>query len=107
MNEPMKAVETAAAPLEGSAANTRAATAPPKKLITDPREIAAIVMAQLSLVKAKKDDLDKAVTTLTDMTQQLVGAYAQQARFIERLAQRAKGLETKSNGSSDTTQRAA
>jgi len=43
---------------------------------------------------------------LTDMTQQLVVAYAQQARFIERLAQRAKALEVKPNGS-EPSQRGA
>jgi hypothetical protein len=41
------------------------------------------------------------------MTQQLVMAHAQQeARFIERLAQRAKALEVKPNGT-EPSQRAA
>jgi len=104
MNEPAKAAQTAPAP--NPAATPPAAEAQPRKVITDPREIAAIVMAQMGVVNAKKEDLAKAITTLTDMTQQLVVAYAQQARFIERLAQRAKALEVKPNGS-EPSQRAA
>ena len=103
MNEPAKAAQTAPAP---TSAATPASEAQPRKVITDPREIAAIVMAQMGVVNAKKEDLAKTITTLTDMTQQLVVAYAQQARFIERLAQRAKVLEVKPNGG-EPSQRAA
>ena len=106
MNEPMKAAATAPAPVANPAATASAGEAQPRKVITDPREIAAIVMAQMGVVNAKKEDLAKAIKTLTDMTQQLVVAYAQQARFIERLAQRAKTLEVKPNGS-EPNQRAA
>jgi len=106
MSESMKAAQPAPNPAEKSAAPLPAAAAPPRKVITDPREIAAIVMAQMGAVKAKKDDLDNAIKTLTDLTQQLVVAYTQQAQFIQRLAQRAKALEVKPNGS-DAAQRAA
>jgi acyl-CoA reductase-like NAD-dependent aldehyde dehydrogenase len=104
MNEPVKAAQTAPAPTP--AATASAGEAQPRKVITDPREIAAIVMAQMGVVNAKKEELAKAIKTLTDMTQQLVVAYAQQARFIERLAERAKALEVKPNGS-EPSQRAA
>ena len=103
MNEPAKAAQTAPTP---TPAATPASEAQSRKVITDPREIAAIIMAQMGVVNAKKEELAKAVKTMNDLTQQLVMAYAQQARFIERLAQRAKALEVKSNGS-EATQRAA
>jgi hypothetical protein len=106
MNESMKSAATAPAPLATPAATPPATEAQPRKVITDPREIAAIVMAQMGVVNAKKEELATAVKTMNDLTQQLVMAYAQQARFIERLAQRAKTLEVKPNGS-EPSQRAA
>jgi phosphoribosylanthranilate isomerase len=108
MTDPRKAAQPAPAPAETPAATAPAGEPSPRKVITDPREIAAIVMAQMGVVNAKKEeDLAKAITTVTDMTQQLVMAHAQQeARFIERLAQRAKALEVKPNGT-EPSQRAA
>ena len=106
MSEPRKAADTA--PVATPAATPPASEAHPREVITDSREIAAIVMAQMDVVNAKeKGDLAKAFTIVTDMTQQLVVAYAQQeARFIERLAQRAKAPEVKLNGS-EPSQRGA
>ena len=106
MSEPRKAADTA--PVATPAATLPASEAQPRMVITDPREITAIVMAQMGVVNAKKkEDLAKAITTVTDMTRQLVVAYAQQeARFIERLAQRAKAPEVKPNGS-EPSQRGA
>jgi hypothetical protein len=106
MNESVKAAQTTPAPVANPAATSPVPDAQARKVITDPREIAAIVMAQMGVVNAKKEELAKAVKTMNDLTQQLVMAYAQQARFIERLAQRAKALEVKPNGS-EATQRAA
>ena len=103
MNEPMKAT---AAPVENRPAAVPTADPQSRKVITDPREIAAIVMAQIGVVNAKKEELGTAIKTMTDLTQQLVMAYAQQARFIERLAQRAKALEAKPNGG-EASRRAA
>jgi prefoldin subunit 5 len=60
----------------------------------------------MSVVNAKKEELAKAATTMTDLTQQLVVAYTQQAQFLQRLAQRAKALEAKPNGG-EPRQRAA
>ena len=45
MSEPMKAAATAPAPVANPAATASAGEAQPRKVITDPREIAAIVMA--------------------------------------------------------------
>jgi len=69
-------------------------------VISDPREIAAVVMARMNLINAKKDELSMAIKGLTDFTQQLVRAYARQMQVIEQLATRLKALEEKtgSNG---------
>ena len=64
-------------------------------VISDPREIAAIIMARMNLINAKKDELTMAIKGLTDLTQQLVHAYAGQMRVIEQLASRLKTLEEK------------
>jgi hypothetical protein len=98
MNEPLKANDPTTAPVQNLDASPQTAAPQPRKVITDPREIAAIVMAQMSVVNAKKEELAKAVKTMTDLTQQLVVAYARQAQFLQRLAQRAKALEAKPNG---------
>jgi predicted RecB family endonuclease len=67
-------------------------------VISNPREVAAVVVAQMNLVNAKKDELSAALKGLTDMAQQLVVAYAGQTQLIERLASRVKALEEKTNG---------
>ena len=69
-------------------------------VISDPREIAAVVMARMHLINTKKDELSMAIKGLTDLTQQLVRAYARQMQVIEQLVTRLKALEerTGSNG---------
>ena len=69
-------------------------------VISDPREIATVVMARMNLINAKKDELSIAIKGLTDLTQQLVRAYAGQMRVIEQITTRLKALEerTASNG---------
>jgi hypothetical protein len=69
-------------------------------VISDPREIAAVIMARMNLINAKKDELTIAIKGLTDLTQQLVQAYAGQMQFITQLTTRLKALEEKagSNG---------
>jgi hypothetical protein len=61
--------------------------------ISDPREIAAVVMARMNLINTKKDELTIAIKGLTDLTQQLVRAYADQMQVIQQLANRLKALE--------------
>ena len=62
-------------------------------MISDPRQIATVVMARMNLINAKKDELTIAIKGLTDLTQQLVQAYAGQMQVIEQLATRVKALE--------------
>jgi uncharacterized coiled-coil DUF342 family protein len=106
MSEPLKANQPMQAPVQKGEANAANATAQQRKVITNPREIAAIVMAQATMVNTKTGELARVIKELTDMTQQLVVAYARQAQFIERIAQRAKTLEAKPNGN-ETNHRAA
>jgi hypothetical protein len=64
-------------------------------VISDPREIAAIIMTRMHLINAKKDDLTIAIKSVTDLTQQLTQVYAGQMQIIEQLAARLKALEEK------------
>jgi hypothetical protein len=49
----------------------------------------------MNFINAKKDELTIAIKGLTDLTQQLVQAYAGQMQVIEQLATRLKALEEK------------
>ena len=64
-------------------------------VISDPRQIAAVVMARMNLINTKKDELTIAMKGLMDLTQQLVQAYATQMQVIEQLAARLKAVEEK------------
>jgi hypothetical protein len=67
--------------------------------VSDPREVATLIMARMNLVNAKKDELTIAIKGLTDVTQQLARAYAEQMAVIERLANRVKALEATAGAS--------
>jgi hypothetical protein len=86
----MAAVENAAG---HQAVDTPAANRQQTNALSDPREIATVVMARMNLINAKKDELTMAIKGLTDLTQQLVRAYARQMQVIEQLATRLKALE--------------
>ena len=70
-----------------------AAPRPQPQAISDPRQIATVVMARMNLINTKKDELTIAIKGLTDLTQQLVQAYAGQMQLIEQLATRLKAVE--------------
>jgi hypothetical protein len=65
------------------------------RVITNPNDVAQLVMMQIDAVNTRKDDLTIAVKGLADTTRQLVRAYGQQAAIIEKLAKRVKELEGK------------
>lgn len=65
------------------------------KVISHPNDIATLVMAQVNAVNSKKDDLTIAVKQLTDITQQLVQAYAGHMNMIGQLNRRLEELEDK------------
>ena len=73
---------------------------PTHRAVSDPREVAAIVMTRANQVNAKKDELAMATNGLVDITQQLTRTYAEQLLAIEHLRRRVKALETAAPSSS-------
>ena len=65
---------------------------PTHRAVSDPREVATLVMTRMNLVNAKKDELAIAIHGLVDITQQLTRTYAEQLLAIEQLPRRGKAL---------------
>ncbi len=65
------------------------------RVITNPNDVAAVVMMQVDAVNTKKDELTIAIKGLADTAKQLVRAYAEHTRAIEKLQARVKALEEK------------
>ena len=65
------------------------------RVISNPNDVAGLVMMQIDSVNAKKDELTIAIKGLADTAKQLVRAYAQQHQVIAKLAERVKKLEGK------------
>lgn len=70
-----------------------AAAQPTQRAISDPREVAAVVMARMQHAKAKRDEVGVAMDALFDITQQLTRTYGAQLVVIEHLRRRVKELE--------------
>jgi hypothetical protein len=66
------------------------------RTVSDPREVAALVLTQIDQVNTKKDELTIAIKALTDLTKQLATSYGNQMLAIEQLTRRVKALEGKS-----------
>jgi hypothetical protein len=69
----------------------------PGRVISDPKEVAQLVMMRIDHVNAKKDELTIAVKSLADTAKQLVSVYAKQQAQIAKLAKKVDELE-KANG---------
>ena len=67
----------------------------PQRTISNPEDVAKLVMMQIDAVGGKKDELTIALKGLTDTARQLVRAYAQQAAVIQGMAKKLKELEEK------------
>jgi len=93
MSEQGQATVAVDVPTGTPTSDTPATPRPQPQAISDPRQIAAVVMARMNLINTKKDELTIAMKGLTDLTQQLVQAYAAQMQAIEQLAARLKALE--------------
>ena len=65
----------------------------PPQVISNPKDVAQLVLMQIDNVNSKKDDLTIAVKGLADTAKQLVRVYAQQQEHIAKLAQRVEELE--------------
>ena len=68
----------------------------PQRTISNPEDVAKLVMMQIDAVGGKKDELTIALKQLTDTMRQLVRAFAQQAAVIQGMAKNIKELEEKS-----------
>jgi hypothetical protein len=93
MREQVKGTEAVQTTGVHPAVETPAENRQDTRVISHPREVAAVLMAQMHLVNAKKDELTIAIKGLTDLTQQLARAYAGQVQLIEQLFQRLHALE--------------
>ena len=63
------------------------------RVISNPNDVAGLVLAQLNHVNNKKDELTIAVKALADTAKQLVSVYAKQQAQIAKLAKRVEELE--------------
>ena len=93
MSEQVQVTAVVDAPVGTPAVDTPTAPRPQPQTIADPRQIAAVLMARMNLINTKKDELTIAIKGLTDLTQQLVQAYAAQMQVIEQLTTRLKAVE--------------
>lgn len=63
------------------------------RVISNPNEVAQLVMMRIDHVNSQKDELTIAVKALADTAKQLVGVYARQQGQIVKLARRVEELE--------------
>ena len=77
------------APINGKNATAKR----PPRVISDPNQVAQLVMFHLDAVSTKKDEMTIAIKNLADVTRQLARAYAQNAKTIQALQQRIAKLE--------------
>ncbi len=63
------------------------------RIISNPNDVASLVLMQVDTVNAKKDELTIAIKGLADLAKQLVRAYAQNAQAIKKLQMRIQVLE--------------
>lgn len=63
------------------------------RVISNPNDVAALVLAQLDNVSNKKDEFTIAVKGLADTTRQLVRAYGEHMKTIQELKKRVDQLE--------------
>jgi hypothetical protein len=82
-------------PGNGESAKPPAGNKPKPRVISNPNDVAGLVMMQIDAVSTRKDELTIAIKGLTDTTKQLVRAYAQQTAVIQKLSKRVKELEDK------------
>ena len=65
----------------------------PGRAISDPKEVAQLVLMRIDHVNSKKDELTIAVKALADTAKQLVSVYAKQQGQIEQLVKKVTELE--------------
>lgn len=100
--EATKQQTTTDKPNGADTADTNNAQQRQPRAISNPNDVAALVMAQLNNVNGKKDELTIAIKGLMDTTSQLVRAYGEHVKTIAQLQQRVKALEENSEAPSKT-----
>jgi hypothetical protein len=88
MNTPETSQAAAAAQPAAAASGTK-----PTRTVSDPREVAAVVMSRMQQVSVKKEELQMAINGLFDITRQLTRSYGEQLIVIEQLKRRIKAME--------------
>ena len=63
------------------------------RVVSRPEDVAGLVFMQIDQVNARKDELTIAIKGLSDFTRQLVKAYGEHTKAIQRLQQRVRDLE--------------
>jgi hypothetical protein len=92
MSEQKNTIEAPAA-AASQAGPAPAGQKPTHRAVSDPREVARVVVTRMAQVNAKKDELTQAINGLIDITQQLTRTYAQQLLAVEQLRRRVQALE--------------
>jgi hypothetical protein len=62
-------------------------------VISNPNEVASLVLVQIDAVNAKKDELTIAIKGLSDLTKQLMRAYGEHSKRIQQLEMKIRELE--------------
>lgn len=84
------------------AASAQAASANGARVVSDPNEVANIVLMQIDAVNDRKNDLTISVKGLTDLTKQLARVYSEQIVTIQRQQARIQALEAQLAGKQDS-----
>jgi hypothetical protein len=95
-----------ATPPPGAAAGMAAGARQPR-VVSRPEDVAGLVLMQIDLVNARKDDLTIAIKGLSDLTRQLVRAYGENTQTISQLQSQVKkmGPPAKAGSSSSNGKR--
>jgi hypothetical protein len=93
--------DTANETVRGNGDDTAAktTTAAAARVISDPNDVANVVLMQIDAVNDRKNELTIVVKGLTDLTKQLARAYADQAATIVALRSRVNELEAETGRS--------
>lgn len=91
-----------ATPPPGAAADQVAAAQQPR-VVSRPEDVAGLVLMQIDLVNARKDDLTIAIKGLSDLTRQLVRAYGENMQTIDQLQSKVKKLGSTPASKSSTS----
>lgn len=73
------------------------------RVMTNPNDVAGLVMMQIDTVNTKKDELTIAVKGLSDTAKQLVRAYRQQTAVIQKLQRKIQELEGNAESKADAS----